>query len=75
ACIQEESIRPNMQEIVDFLNDEIVEFEYERNIQHNVHRDDSPLLVAPNVLVLAVEFDGIFQKILQNIYSNQVPGV
>uniref|UniRef100_A0A914L0H6 Protein kinase domain-containing protein n=1 Tax=Meloidogyne incognita TaxID=6306 RepID=A0A914L0H6_MELIC len=52
ACFQDENRRPNIQEIVEFLNGKIKMFEYERTrppqqqehyeTQHYVERDDSP---------------------------------
>nr|CAD2167533.1 unnamed protein product [Meloidogyne enterolobii] len=78
ACFQDESIRPSMQEIVDFLNrNNIGEFEYERNIrqveqqqqhhetpqiEHSLPPDASPPPVAANFRVFAVKFD-LFSKI------------
>nr|CAD2194808.1 unnamed protein product [Meloidogyne enterolobii] len=41
ACFQDDSIRPNIQEIINFLNDDIVEFEYERI--HQTEYDQEPI--------------------------------
>uniref|UniRef100_A0A915N2H0 Protein kinase domain-containing protein n=2 Tax=Meloidogyne TaxID=189290 RepID=A0A915N2H0_MELJA len=36
ACFQEKSIQPIMEEIVDFLNEDIIEFEYETKLSYQI---------------------------------------